>query len=574
MANVEDDKIIAALRQTLQHISLQQSKFKGIEEQLRDAKDELVQERERRTSLVTEFESQLGDVRKDLNHFRSLSQEQSATISELQIECQQHSQKSNQLHQQLKARQASEAVFQAEAERNSLELIHKLEDEKRILQSKIDTLSIEIEVQRPELKQLHSENERLQQTVSELKEQIHERHADIGRWSELKAENDKLRETIAQSEAKEAQSLAHSHSMEGELQVLRNDHDLLQRQCAALKRMEQSHELKTQEHWAQSAKMGQSALNLLDGCRNLRESVISTKMDIAEHQLQHKMLVREMSIKMASVPFGERRSTKAKPLSTEFVQAIKLNLERIGETKSCLQTLRGDVERDLSSFDHDIRSIQRGLYRQKSLIQRDLRKGQETAKAEMENAQNSEQRLQEYLRQKEELQQKIGELEGFLKDKKEGDIVSEMKRFRSAAIITTVSSLTDGSESKLAYHELNQYEKKAIALKSKFERQLDSKTTIHEKVDEFVRSGGLKRYPIMEQEFEYEPTETDKRRFRFGTKYISISYHVKRDELFVKAPDGGSQRLQEWISKNSASEMRKLLAKVSRNRKLSKSLIS
>ena len=246
-------------------------------------------------------------------------------------------------------------------------------------------------------------------------------------------------------------------------------------------------------------------------------------------------------------------------------------MKRVGETKSCLKTLRSDIERDLLGFDKDLKSMRRGLFRQKSMIQQDLLKEQETAKMKMETAQNTEQRLQEYLRQKEDLQRKIGELEGFLSDKNEQDIVSEMKRFRSAAIITTVSSLTEQSDRKLSYHELNEYEKKAISLKSKFERQLDSDTAIHEKVDEFIRSGGLKRYPIMEQEFKYEPVETDHNRFRFGTKHISISYHVKRDELYVKMDGDASVLLQEWISKNSASEMRKLLAKVSRNRKLSKS---
>lgn len=226
------------------------------------------------------------------------------------------------------------------------------------------------------------------------------------------------------------------------------------------------------------------------------------------------------------------------------------------------------------TFDKDIKSMQRGLFRQKSLIQqKDLQKEQETAKMEMENAQNTEQRLQEYLRQKEDLQSKIGHLEEFLKDKKEGDIVSELKRFRSAAIITTVSTLNEESNHKLAYHELNEYEKKAIALKSKFERQLDTDTSIHEKVDEFIRSGGLKRYPIMEQEFVYEPTEEDCNRFRFGSKHISISFNVKRDKLYVKTEEG-VQLLQEWINKNSASEMRKLLARVSRKRKMSRNSVS
>merc|ERR1712243_187638 len=168
---------------------------------------------------------------------------------------------------------------------------------------------------------------------------------------------------------------------------------------------------------------------------------------------------------------------------------------------------------------------------------------------EVENAQNTEQRLEEYLRQKEELQRKIGKLEGFLKEKNEKDIVSEMKRFRSAAIVTTISSLNEQSNDKLAYHELNEYEKKAISLKSKFERQLESDTAIHEKVDEFIRSGGLKRYPIMEQEFVYEPIAADKNRFRFGTKYISISFNMKHDALYVKYEQEPSQLLQEWITK-------------------------
>ena len=218
--------------------------------------------------------------------------------------------------------------------------------------------------------------------------------------------------------------------------------------------------------------------------------------------------------------------------------------------------------------------MERGLFRQRSQIQRDLQKEQETAKMEMENAQNTEQRLQEYRRQKEELQKKIGKLEGFLKGKQERDIVAEMKRFRSAAIITKVSSLNEQSGHQLAYHQLNEYEKKAISLKSKFERQLDSDTAIHEKVDEFIRSGGLKRYPIMEQEFVYEPTDTNSNRFRFGSKYITISYSLKHDTLYAKGEDGPPLLLEEWIGKNSASEMRRLLARVSRKRKMSRNSVS
>ena len=96
---------------------------------------------------------------------------------------------------------------------------------------------------------------------------------------------------------------------------------------------------------------------------------------------------------------------------------------------------------------------------------------------------------------------------------------------------------------------------------------MNSEININEKVDEFIKSGGLKRYPILEQEFVYQPTETENNRFRFGTKYLNIWYNMKRKELYVVEHEKSSQTLSEWLSKNAPIEMRKLLAKVSQKKK-------
>jgi len=223
------------------------------------------------------------------------------------------------------------------------------------------------------------------------------------------------------------------------------------------------------------------------------------------------------------------------------------------------------------------------IFKQKSLIRKEIKMEQDkTAKLEenlsvqMENEQNMEQRLKSYLAQKDELQNKINQLEGFLKDKNEKDIIAEMKRFRSAAIVTSITSLSDDGDQTISYHQLSEHERKALSLKSKFEKQFNSEININEKVDEFIRSGGLKRYPIMEQEFIHEPTDSDHNRFRFGTKFVSISYNTKDHELYVKNDQNGtfttspSQLLQDWINKNGSHEMRKLLAKVSQKKKASK----
>merc|ERR1719419_47489 len=301
MANVEDDKIVAALRQTLQHISLQQSKFKGIEEQLHQTKQQLDREKEHSTAIVGEFESQIEELRKDVAHYRSLSEEQSATISDLQNQ-------TTALREQLESSKSSAVAIQSDAEQKSRSLIQKLEDEQQVLRSKITTLEIEVEVQEPEIAQLHEENGRLQQAVSELTEQLSGHHIESGKRSELEAENERLRETIKHSQTVEEQHIARSHLVDGELEVLKNDNDLLLRRCEELERAEKRKETKCHQYWAQMTRVEQSSLSVLDDVRNLRQSVVATKMEIAEHRHRNDMDFRETSEKLAAMQFDRHRN--------------------------------------------------------------------------------------------------------------------------------------------------------------------------------------------------------------------------------------------------------------------------
>merc|ERR1712048_1381860 len=170
--------------------------------------------------------------------------------------------------------------------------------------------------------------------------------------------------------------------------------------------------------------------------------------------------------------------------------------------------------------------------------------------------------------------------EGFLKEKDEKDLITEMKRFRSAAIGTSVTSLPESGYERISHHTLSEHEKKAFSLKSKLEKQIEPRIYINEKVDEFIRSGGLNRYIILQQEFVHEPSAEDPNQFRFGTKHISIVHNAKDDELYVTNDETGcdglhqmdqrlsqSTRLHEWINKNGSNEMRKLLARISQKKR-------
>merc|ERR1712173_492250 len=117
------------------------------------------------------------------------------------------------------------------------------------------------------------------------------------------------------------------------------------------------------------------------------------------------------------------------------------------------------------------------------------------------------------------------------------------------------------------------------------EKQISPKININEKVDEFIRSGGLNRYIISQSEFVHQPSEEDPNQFKFGTKLISIVYNAKDNELYVTNDETGCDglhqmdqrlsqltRLQDWINKNGSNEMRKLLARISQ-KKRSKQII-
>ena len=59
-------------------------------------------------------------------------------------------------------------------------------------------------------------------------------------------------------------------------------------------------------------------------------------------------------------------------------------MKRVGAAKAFLKSLRAEIERDLLGFDKDLKSMRRGLFRQKSLIQRGLLKEQKAATMEIE----------------------------------------------------------------------------------------------------------------------------------------------------------------------------------------------
>lgn len=64
--------------------------------------------------------------------------------------------------------------------------------------------------------------------------------------------------------------------------------------------------------------MEQSSLNVLDGCRNLRQSVINTRMDIAGHQLRNNDVFRECT----QLRFVCIRWTTAKYIVVYLLQEI------------------------------------------------------------------------------------------------------------------------------------------------------------------------------------------------------------------------------------------------------------
>ena len=311
---------------------------------------------------------------------------------------------------------------------------------------------------------------------------------------------------------------------------------------------------------------------MFENYQNLRQNVTKIASGVAQQRNTFTSEIQNAQKLIADIRL--QNGVKSNEHKLDIKKCVRRNLKCVEVTRDSLNALRKEVETELNNFDKDVKSVQRAIFKQKSMMREDLKREQHKTAKLAENEQNMEQRLKSYLKQKDDLQEKISELEGFLKDKDEKDLITEMKRFRSAAIVTSVTSLPEGGYQQISHHALSEHEKKAISLKSKLEKQISPKVNINEKVDEFIRSGGLHRYPIMQQEFVFEPSENDQNRFRFGTKFISISLNAKDNELYVKN-DGMDQRLpnspmvllEDWIIKNGSNEMRKLLARISQKKK-------
>eukprot|EP01084_Bolivina_argentea_P079057 143464_1 len=531
-ANLEDDQIITALKHTLQHISLQQAKFKDIDLELQQKKQELEQ--------CSQLKIQMEHLRTEMNRFKSLSEEQSTKISELEIQCVTQSQQNTVLSHQLQKKEIIIEEIKIENERNSHDLVNQLENDNKMLQQQISTLESKIELNDQQMKQVQNKNIELQHQISML----------------LQKE-----ETIVQQQKKENGLFAIR------LKELDDKNQTLSQQCNALQQSKNN----TTNH----QNVGKCSFRMLENCRSFKQLLVDTKLDMKAHQKKIKMEFDESlkKIEGLSVPsqYDHERSVKLK-------EAIQNKFKMVQDTKGQLNGLREEVKKELNAFDTNIKSVQRMIFKKKSMIHEQMRKEKDKSakltECLIENEQTMEQRLKDYLKQKDELQSKISSLEGFLNDKPQKDIVAEMKRFRSAAIVTSITSLSDDGDRGISYHELSEHERQAISIKTKFEKKINAEFDINEKVDEFIRSGGLKRYPILEQEFMYEPSDAKENRFRFGSKYICISYNVKRNELYVKNEDSGStQLLQEWIAKNGSNEMRKLLAKISKKKKTNKQVI-
>jgi len=338
------------------------------------------------------------------------------------------------------------------------------------------------------------------------------------------------------------------------LQIERDEHF---KQCHAL----QTELQRVQSLYQQQPKRCMQLRRYQQQCTQLRRNIVDM-VDIVH--LQKKQIAIEFTNFLYEFKQCQKMCQNRKYGSVQ---------NKLMNVKSALQSLQCDIGHELHNFECDFSNIQKAMLKQEITLERH----QSAA------AHNMEHQLHTYLRQKDELQQKINDLEAHLSDKHDTELVTQMKRFRSAAIITSVTALPDDGGQGISYHELSEHERHAIQLKGKLERKIYSERNkvniTRDKVDEFIRSGGLRRFPVMESEFVYaancnEQQNDIRNRFRFGTKYINIEYQVKQNELFVVKENGtilaSPTILQDWIQKNAAIEMRKKLLKVSQKKKQKK----
>ena len=70
------------------------------------------------------------------------------------------------------------------------------------------------------------------------------------------------------------------------------------------------------------------------------------------------------------------------------------NLKNVRETKLSLNGLRKDIEKQLMNFDKDIKSAQRVIFKQKTMIRKEIKMGKDKIlSVQIENEQNMEQRI-------------------------------------------------------------------------------------------------------------------------------------------------------------------------------------
>eukprot|EP00484_Ammonia_sp_Unknown_P020749 CAMPEP_0197024226 /NCGR_PEP_ID=MMETSP1384-20130603/4826_1 /TAXON_ID=29189 /ORGANISM="Ammonia sp." /LENGTH=532 /DNA_ID=CAMNT_0042452575 /DNA_START=42 /DNA_END=1640 /DNA_ORIENTATION=- len=527
-ANPQDDRIITALRQTLQHISIQQKKFKNVDVELQQTKEELQKTKEAHADECAQWNTQMEGLRNELHDFKCFYAENATKMSEMNVHSAKQAQQITELTHQLNEKTILLEEAKIQNESNAITLVQQLEN---------DNLALKTQLSKSE-----NENNTLQQKVAQMEEE-------------------------------------QSANNEEKIAMLHRENEALTQQVGDLQRSANDASIKCQTYGVRMSGMSECSFNMLESCRKLRRNITDTASILAQSQNQWQSEMQRMAQQI------QFRSQTAGNDGLKSVECVKTNLAKIHETKSLLNRLRSEIEAELANFDKDIKSAQRVIFKQKSVIRNQMKqerdkaaKLEQTLCYQMENEQNMEQQLKDYLKQKDELQSKISKLEGFLKEKNEKDLITEMKRFRSAAIVTSVTALSENGDSEISYHQLSEHERKAISLKSRFATQMNVEVNVQEKVDEFIRSGGLRRWPILEQEFVYDPSEEDANRFRFGSRYISLFFNSKHAELYV-TNDGSEkgevllpQLLQDWIQKNGSMEMRKLLAKVAQKKKSNKQI--
>lgn len=496
----------------------------------------------------------------------------------MQISSAKKAQEITELQHQLRSSTFLIEEIKVQKEESSLSLLQKLEAENEALKNQIlefDKKMMLKQTDTDKLKELQETNVTLNATITTFKvtQQQYEQELET-----LRQENKMLRQTMSNDQHREQENVS---KMVNRIQELEDSNRMLQAECQQLQASDKEIMMKYQDLQKRMAAMNKCSFNMFKLCRNMRRNISDTETDINIQQNNIKMEYQDylqqvntkcMQYALAQVQIENLKSEqKQHELNTE---QLRNNLKNVKATRQSLNSLRTDVETELINFDKDIKSVQKSIFKQKSNMMEQMKQEQDKSAKLMENEQNLEQRLNDYLKQKQELENKINSLEGFLKEKNEKDLVTEMKRFRTAAIVTSVTSLPEDGGQGLSYHKLSEHERKAISLKSRVEKRMNIEINISEKVDEFVKSGGLKRYPILEQEFVYQPTQTENNRFRFGTKYVNIWYNTKRNELYVVENEKASQALSEWLSKNAPIEMRKLLAKVAKKKRTRSSEMS